>query len=305
MVKVQSFPYLRPAHHHIVVVEWQQISDDGTGTSLPESLPHWDPGTAITVRATVDLNVVQIWQECMLSDEDQLRLAILWDSLGTGLRGRGNVITLPKNYPVRIVEMQARIEGVQLANQIRFIIHLILARPGKSISKLAPHIPGCILWQEERTLMLEGQGPRFPMEFLHFSSSSNPLPAGAGWYLEWNPEAFEESFMGRVRLFLNEDNRLIARSVKGHAQEDLLIQGMLRFDIGKTMIIAALSSDSFLENYRSYEDGSIGATIRNMLNTYFPAETIEGLANYYRNSSARFECALQEHFQLFQFTEEG
>lgn len=300
MVKIQSFPYLRPTHHLIEVAEWQQIVKDEAGIPLPERLPHWDAGTPVAVTATVQLNIEQIWQECRLSEMDQLRLVLLWDSLGTGLRGSGSAINLRQRYPVNTVEVSASIDGTQLASQVRFLIHLVLAGPGQSSSRLAPRIPGSILWQEERILLLEGQGPRFPTEFLHFADPSNPLPAGAGWYLEWDPEALEESFMGRVRLFLNEDNKTIARSVEGHSQEDALIQGMIRFDIGKTMIVAALSSESFIESYRHYEDGSVGATIRNMLNTYFPTESIEGLAGLYRSSSARFECGLQERFQLFE-----
>src|SRR5258708_17037634 len=142
MVKIQSFPYLRPAHHQIEVAEWHQVADDEVNTPLPERLPHWDPGTAISVSATAHLNTAQIWQECLLANEDQLRLVLLWDSLGTGLRGRGSAIELSKSYPLHTVEMHARIEGTQLANQIKFIIHLILANPGKSTSKLAPRIPG-------------------------------------------------------------------------------------------------------------------------------------------------------------------
>ena len=105
--------------------------------------------------------------------------------------------------------------------------------------------------------------------------------------------------MGNVRLFLNKANKTILKSTQGHSREDALIQGMIRFDISKTMITTALSSDDFIENYRQYEDGSVGATIRNMLYTYFPKETIEGLANEYRNSAAYFACRLQERFQLF------
>ena len=300
MVKIQSFPYIRPAHRQIEVTEWQQIMEDGSGIPLPERLPHWDPGMSIAVSAAVRLNIEQIWQECMLSEEDQLRLVLLWESLGTGLRGRGSAATIQHRYPTSTVEVSGRIDGTQLADQVRFLVHLVLANPGQGSSKLAPHIPGSILWKEERVVLLEGQGPRFPTEFLHFADPSNPLPAGAGWYLEWAPEILEESFMGRVRLFLNEDNKIITRSVEGHSQEDVLIQGMIRFDIGKTMIVAALSNESFVEGYRHYEDGSVGATIRNMLYTYFPTQTIEGLAGLYRNSAARFECTLQEYFQLFE-----
>ena len=300
MAKIQSFPYLRPADNPVKLTEWQLISEDGTTTSLQDCLPHWDPGTPVSVSATLHLNIEQVWQECRLADTDQLRLVLLWDSLGTGLRGKGSAINLHHRYPVKTVEVNCHVDGAQLANQIRFQVHLVLATPGRSPSKLAPRIPGSILWQEERILRLEGQGSRFPTEFLHFAASSNPLPSGAGWYLEWNPEAFEEALMGRVRLFLNADNKIISRSVKGNSREDTLIQGMIRFDIGKTMIVAALSSETFLESYHHYENGSVGATIRNILNTYFPTDSIEELAGLYHNSSARFECMLQERFQLFE-----
>ena len=300
MVKVQSFPYLRPAHDRIAVLAWQQIKEDGTDDVLPERLPHWDPGTSVTVNATVHMDIKLVWQDCRFADRDRLRLVLLWDSPGTSLRGSGSALTIQQGYPLDTVELRVQVSGEQLADRVRFLLHLVLAGPGQSSFKLAPHIPGSILWQEERVLLLEGQGPRFPMEFLNFAASSNPLPAGAGWYLEWNAEQFDELFMGNVRLFLNKDNKAVFKSTQGHSREDALIQGMIRFDMGKTMIITALSSDHFIDNYRQYEEGSVGATIRNLLNTYFPKETIEGLANLYRNSAARFECVLQERFQLFE-----
>ena len=300
MVRVQIYPYLRPSRDLVTATEWRQIAEDGSDIPLSEHLPHWDPGISITAGVTVHLDLSQIWQECRLSEDDQLRLALLWDSSGTGLRGKGRAVTLPQDYPLNTVELDVCVPGALIADQVRFTIHLLLAHSGKSMFRLAPRISGSILWQEEKVLVIKGEGPRFPTEFLNFEASSNYLPAEAGWYLEWNSKNFEETFMGSVRLFLNSSHKAVRKSVQGNSREDYLIQSMIRFDVGKTLITVALASSSFIEDYQSYEEGSVGATIRNMLYTYFPGDPIEGLAALYHNSPGRLECILQDRFRLFE-----
>lgn len=299
MVKIQSRPYLCPAPNLVTVTGWELIAEGGESSSLQSTLPHWDPGTAIHVGITVQLDVAQIWESCRLASEDRLRLALLWESSstgGTGLRGCGNSTAIHKNSSRNVIGLEVRIPGSQLADTVKFMVHLLLAQPGQSSFKLAPHYPGSILWKEEKTLQLEGSGTRFPTELLDFSKY---LPSGAGWYLEWKEGDFEQSLMGSVRLFLNNENKIVAKSIQMRSREDNLVQSMIRYDVGKTMIISALTSESFRENYRTYEEGSVGATIRNMLYAYFPNDTIEGLAGEYASSPARFECALQERFRLF------
>jgi hypothetical protein len=60
---------------------------------------------------------------------------------------------------------------MQIAEKVRFELTLILARPGKSSSRLAPLLPGSILWREEKLIILEGQGTRFPTELVSFTET--------------------------------------------------------------------------------------------------------------------------------------
>ncbi len=298
MPGIQAFPYLRPLPDQINITEWLQLAG-GSSEPLSVLLPHWDPGMSPSIRVLLQVDIRGIWSQCQLSVDDTLRLVLLWNSRGTGLRGRGDFVDLCLDYSGEPPSLDLTVDGTLLAETVRFELQLVLAKPGRSQSQLAPRLPGSILWREERLITLEGQGTRFPTELVSFSDTQW-LPADAGWFLDWDPDALDERTLGSVRLFLNKDNSFIRNAVvPGSTIEDKLLRNMILFDIGRTMIISALCNDDFIQNAGAYEEGSVGAAIRHLLHAHFPTESIDGLAQRCQNSPTRFECELQARLGLF------
>ena len=126
MAVVKAYPYLLPSPERIEVIDWRQKVDN-EDQSLPFLLLHWDPGMSLHVMATVVIDLEGIRSDCHLAPEDLLRLVILWNSPGTGLRGRGNYIDLksPLSFPVTL---DLNIEGQLLSDRIRFEVCLVLVR---------------------------------------------------------------------------------------------------------------------------------------------------------------------------------
>ena len=165
MAVVKVYPYLLPSPDRIEVTDWRQ-NVDNEDQPLQFLLLHWDPGMSLHVMATVVIDLEGIRSDCHLAPEDMLRLVILWNSSGTGLRGRGNYIDLksPFSFPVTL---DLNIEGQLLADRIRIEMCLVLAH-GNSNFALAPQRPGSILWRVEKTMILEGLASRFPTELIDF-----------------------------------------------------------------------------------------------------------------------------------------
>jgi hypothetical protein len=126
------------------------------------------------------------------------------------------------------------------------------------------------------------------------------LPPDAAWFLDWDPKALDERTLGSVRLFLNRDHRQIRDAVASRAcAEGKLLRKIIMFDVGRTMMMQALSNEDFVQSSDQYEEGSVGAIIRHLLHAYFPNDSIAGLAQRYQNSPTRFACELQACFGLF------
>jgi hypothetical protein len=257
---------------------------------------HWDPGMSLHFMATVVIDLEGIRSDCHLAPEDMLRLVILWNSPGTGLRGRGNYIDLksPLSLPVTL---DLNIEGQLLADRIRIEMCLVLVR-GNSNFALAPQRPGSILWSEEKTVILEGLASRFPTELIDFSE--NPfLPDDASWLLEWDSEDLNQMAYGSMRLLINAGNNKVKRAMTESNPADEVIRDIIRFDIGRTMIFGALDNDTFVQSPESYMDGSVGTYARRLIRTLFPdEENLEGVALMYRQNKSLFECELQSRLKF-------
>jgi hypothetical protein len=295
MAVVKAYPYLLPSPERIEVTDWRQ-NVDGEDRPLPLLLLHWDPGMTLHVMATVAIDLEGVRSDCLLAPEDLLRLVILWNSPGTGLRGRGKYIDLkaPLSFPVTL---DLIVEGQLLADRIRFEACLVLAH-GNSNFTLAPQRPGSILWREEKTVILEGMASRFPTELIDFIE--NPyLPDDASWLLEWDAEDLNQMAYGNMRLLINAGNNRVKRAVTESNPEDEVIRDIIRFDVGRTLIFGALENDTFVQSPESYMDGSVGTYARRLIRTLFPdEENLEGVALMFQQNKSFFECELQSRLKF-------
>lgn len=299
MTRVTMFPYLIPLLERIRVISWQQKVNE-ENVPLQEMLPHWDPGTPLDLSTTVEVDVEAVRGDCCLTSTDTLRIALVWHSSGTGLRGRGDYVDindLNSSYPLTLTLF---LPGELLADKVRVETQLLLAGPGKSSFELSPKRPGSILWSEGKTITLEGIASRFPTEMLSFSKSSW-LPENAAWYLEWDPFDLEQIALRTMRLYINEDNAKVKKAVVNSTSEvDEFIRDIIEFDVGRAMIMDALENDTFIRHPDPYMDGSVGSYVQRLIWTLFPNEGWESVIYDYQQNRSRFDCILQAKFKLFQ-----
>jgi hypothetical protein len=175
---------------------------DGADQPLEDALPHWDPATAIRIAVIVAIDPAGVADDCRLVPSDHIRLALAWYSPGSGLRGCGAGVDLHSDSPAATIRLDVHVDGSLLADRLRLEPTLILATAGQSTERRAPHRPGSLLWRETRTILLEGQAARFPIELRDFTAH-NWLPHRAAWYLDWDPEDLGQTVLGNVRLYVN------------------------------------------------------------------------------------------------------
>lgn len=295
MSVIQRLPYLTPTYEHIEIGDWHLVNDEDVDV-LGELLPNWDP--ALDIRATVEvkLNLEGIYQACRLKPDAVLRLAAVWESPGTVLKGRGAFTDVQVFHSPQQAQLTVEVEGIKLASKLNFTVNLILLYAGAEPEPLAPKMIGSILAQKTQSVLLEGEGARFPTEVIDFKDTH--YPSEAGWALYWDPDNLEQTVSGEVRLFINSQHQRIVRAVSKQLPEDYGIREAMRFDLARTLIYGALGNSEFVEEPDNYKYGTIGASIRNMLRLYFPETSFSQLrANSLQPQS--FDPKLQDRLRVF------
>lgn len=296
MSLIKKQPYFLPKSERMKVKAWNLIKD-GDLLPLDQLFPDWDAAMPVHVSVTVEADLLAVLQDCQLSLDSKLRLATTWHSPKTGLRGRGNFIDLTSlSTPPWTLEL--KVDGTELAQSIVVRVALVLINPGSESGQLAPKRPGSRLWSEERTILLEGETARFPVELIDFSKSSW-LPEYAAWFLDWNPDDFEQTLLGDIRLYINSKHDRVKAAVSGQNKSESALREIIYFDVARAMIIAALKNDEFIRNPRQYQDDTIGAAIRRLIQIHFPNDSFISLRSAYKEYPNRFECQLQHALRLF------
>lgn len=298
MKRVQRRPYLTPLSDRVVIEHWEQQIDDRT-VPLEDRLPGWDAGTDLHISAKVFVNVEGIYQDCRLERDAVLRLFLLWESSGTKLRASGDVIDFTHKAPSGRTALTAHIDGKLLADTLTLFVKLLFISPGTTQHQLMPKLSGSILLETPpRKIQLEGDGSRFPIEVIDFTTTS--FPHQAGWYLSWDPDDLGQQFLGDVRLYVNSRHPQIATAVSDIRPETAGIREAVRLDLAQTLIRGVVQNPTFLENPDRYPPGTIGAAVRAMIRLYFEGYTLESVQQLTRQPH-EFSAYLQEKMKIFAY----
>jgi hypothetical protein len=298
MKRVQRRPYLTPLSERVMIERWEQQVDDRTAP-LGDHLPGWDAGTDIHIRAEVFVNVAGIYQDCRLERDAVLRLVLLWESSGTKLRGSGGAVDFTNIAASGRTALTAQIAGKLLADTLTLFVKLLFISPGTTQHQLVPKLTGSILLETPpHRIQLEGDGARFPIEVIDFTTTS--FPHQSGWYLAWDPDDLEQPLLGDVRLYVNSRHPQIATAVSDIRPETAAIREAVRLDLAQTLVRGVLQNPTFLENPDRYPPGTIGAAVRAMIRLYFEGYTIESVQQLTRQPH-EFSAYMQEKMRIFTY----
>ena len=173
---------------------------------------------------------------------------------GTKLRGSGGGVDFAYKASSGRTALTAHIDGKLLADTLTLFVKLLFISAGTTQHQLVPKLSGSILLETPpHKIQLEGDGARFPIEVIDFTTTN--FPHQAGWYLSWDPDDLEQPLLGDVRLYINSRHPQIAAAVSDIRPETAGIREAIRLDLAQTLIRGVLLNPSFLENPDRYSPG--------------------------------------------------
>jgi hypothetical protein len=265
-------------------------------------LPHWDPGTQLTVFRTIQANVGLAMNTGRINPGARLAFVPAWWSPGTGLRGKGtDTVFSAEAMSQKQFDISMVIPGEQLKGSVQLKTSLVLLdRPPKvPTDPLAALRPGSVLWHEESLLVLEGEAPRFPASAVNFSE--NILgDVTACWRLEWGPRELEAPAMGCLRLWINKEHQTFYRAMVASVPtpEEMAIRSALRFSVAEEMLQLALDCADDLEQ-GIFDYGSTGRVFCDLVEQIFPDWGPRRAKQFRKRDPASFSTRLQSRMHLF------
>ena len=296
MTRVRSVPFLRIDQSRVVAGPW---TDMASGAVLPShGLDGWDPTTDLRFERDLTIDIDGARADAGLTDGEALACAVTWYCPTTTVRGAGTRVQLRDGSTN--IRLAVEPSGRELAGRVEVRTLVVLAERGLGRAPLAARIPGSVLWDDSTTVALEGAGSRFPMEWLDFGSTAW-LPSGAGWYLDWSPDAPEAPALGAVRLYLNSSHAAVRRAVTANppTPEDRVVRDVIEFDVARSLILGALRADPGPWDAAAGEQGTVAAVVGRLLRVAFPTETMDGLRNRFTATPERLGVRIQDGLRLF------
>ncbi len=300
MNRIIGVPYRRTGEDRIICEPWV-LTHGGSSEALPPVLPHWDYNTDLVVARNVVVDAGGVRHDSVLTDADPVRVAAVWHSTGTALRGCLFQSDLPSGGGLHCVSMFGRIPGRELAGEVRLETHLLVPTGRAGAEPLSPLYAGSVLWSDTLTVELEGNAPRFPVELIDFETVLWAPHPDASWYVSWNRYDLHQPMLGSVRLFVNARHPRVVRAMSQEAQdsEARAIRSAIYYDVGRGLIRAALYDEQFLENPEIFNPGTIGRAVARLIRSLFPTDSPRSLRSAMQERPEHFDSELQARLRLF------
>lgn len=291
------FPHLVAPPAAVQADAWFRLQSNGAAERMEGHLAEFDAGTALKLVRAVKVDAELVRRKCELARETRISVLGQWYSLRTELRGTGKPADLAtgEDDVEVMIEIPPAVSGGTLVLRTCMILDAPAELPR---SPFAATRAGSILWQDRVVVVLEGKGPRFPVEIRQFESS---LLSDMGWMLDWRPSSPEAMFMGSVRLLLNERNKAVVEAARS-ANRDLsqkMILSAINTDVARSLISGMLRNPEFISGDMRYEKGTVGQVVGDLIASTFPREDLNTVSMQLANEPETFAARLQARFRIF------
>jgi hypothetical protein len=284
-----AFPYRLIPDSMVDRSEWVWSMHRSDGDAGSTEVDSWDYDSKLSISRTIKLNITDCLAKAGLDDDAQLGLVTVLETGPTGYRWTASQMNISAvgewSETTRI-----KVDSGKLASALKIYTDIVLLNAGASFSKMAATQTGSRLWGDSHKIDLEGTSARFPMDILDFKKALPSLRAPAAkWYLHWQPDQLEGSFVGNVVLCLNSMNPKFVERVLGN---DPASVSWITFDVIRQMCSQLLESEEFIANFDNYEDGSVGGVVKSWFQHGFKDMTIDTVRSLYQQNRPWFEARL-------------
>ncbi len=198
-------PFFVPPAGLIQASTWTHLVDD-EWEELGSYVENWDYRTRLRLRSTIKADLCAIRQESRLVDASPLVWSVGWRATDTGLLGAPTVIDTDAGPWTVEVDVPAERAGATIVLYRRLVLgrDRMFAAPGEA------RWAGSILWSDEVTVRLTGQGAAFPTEVIDFRTLGRE--PGCSWFLDL-PVAADVPAMGSMILLINSADTTLVDAV--------------------------------------------------------------------------------------------
>jgi len=286
MTKLRLFPHRIADPNSIELGSWW-IERDGARPDLTSPLKGWDYAREETVGLTIKkLDQERFLKSTGLQDISDVELVLLADCKDSqsriasshnldsaSLHDTGFSLPLPRGTLAGSVSLRA-------------IFRLARHLPKKA--DRSPHVRGARLFASDlTTIVLEGDGSRFPTEPVAFSALHLP---DAPWTLHINGDSLDSSFMGAVRLLVNTEHpagRMLLNSATADKISPWAMADVIR------LLVAYLADQSAQINSEDFHEGSVVQVVDKMC-SFFLGSGLPAAIQLYRHDPLHFDLMIHD-----------
>lgn len=293
MKTVGATPYLLPSDSAVAGQPWC-IAD---GVEIGDCVDHWDPFTDLELFRVVEIDLDNVRGSCALPDDAAFAIAATWYSNRTRTAGAGPVVELGSLRGLARIALTLSVPGPLSGGRLVLRTRLVLRHPGRAPSPISPRRRGAILWNEETQIVLEGGASRFPITAADFKSMAN-YPDNAAWALDWDPDDLEAPVLGGMRLLVNTGHESMPDMLRSGSSDPraTLLRSFVTFDVARSLIVGALHNDRFVDDPETFEDGSVGRMLFELITMCWPGIQVSALRSRSVEDASRFAAELQARF---------
>lgn len=255
-------PFFVPPSDMIRASSWTRLIDE-EWEELGPYVENWDYRSQLRLRCTIEADPAEARSAARLVDDSPLAWSIGWRATDTGLVGDPTVLDVASEPVVVQMEVPPERAGATVVLTRRLVLRRdrMFAAPGEA------RWAGSILWSDETTVRLTGQGAAFPTEVIDFRSLGRD--PDASWYLEL-PAAADVPAMGSMILLLNvADTALVGAATRSRRHNELQESLIASMEEGvvEELVRWALARWPELEDV---ETDSVGAAARMLTRRVLP-----------------------------------
>jgi hypothetical protein len=270
---------------------------------VPELLKGWDYTTPLHFECELELDVERVLEECGLAPGSGLTVVAVWWASSTNKRVAAAIKEVDESG---VVSLAFDVDPSQVGGSISLRRHLLLSAAADSPSPFSATHPASLLWEEDRrdttTVILEGDAARFPTEVVDFAERPVLERSGA-WWLDCRFDDLDASPLGSLRLYVNGSHPLMKSVLAGKSGVGTrLVESVMTWDVGRTMINQALDSSDFVEGWGSFRPGSVGEVLELLVRKVWPTHDAAALRSMRSDNAGLFEARMQGRFDTLGMT---
>jgi hypothetical protein len=252
-------PYFVPDPNSITWQTWNLV-DSGVSIDLPDFIEGWQPGDDLQIARSFAIDLDAVERETRRTASD-LVLVLSWASSTTGMRGSSPPASIPKSG---IGTLEALLPGERIGGVLTLRSAVVLKHTDAGSAPLgSAHIPGSVMAEEHRSLVLEREGRMFPIHKVDFSRT--PYAPDASWHLEVDG-GLETPYLASLMLLINSRDTAMCRAIAGDLKNEpeTLIYQNLEEGVASLLIELALRNRDELDS-RSWPVDSVGDVLKRTL----------------------------------------